>query len=220
MALGVPISMCKFGLPDSRQTPIRMAEFKSAYGPKYAFLFHPIYDASIVERLRHDPTAENTNANPSLLPSVPPKPWISSRDRDNQCWASMIERGFGRWGERSCSRAGLRLEKMLTDCHSGTRLAFYGAPAVVGVLLFANGIPRVQRDILQKVPFLGDFFRKEIHPADNVSRTSSDGALSPANSARSPSKSNGGMRTIDIIQWPVSVAWAALVVQDIPIDVF
>jgi hypothetical protein len=52
MALGVPISMCKFGLPDSRQTPIRMAEFKSAYGPKYAFLFHPIYDASIVERLR------------------------------------------------------------------------------------------------------------------------------------------------------------------------
>lgn len=25
----------------------------------------------------------------------------------------------------------------------------YGAPAAVGVLLFANGIPRVQRDILQ-----------------------------------------------------------------------
>lgn len=61
----------------------------------------------------------------------------------------MIERGFGRWEEQSCSRDGLRLEKMLTDCHSGTRLAFYGAPAVVGVLLFANGIPRVQRDILQ-----------------------------------------------------------------------
>lgn len=52
MALGVSISMCKFGLPDSRQTPIRMAEFKSAYGPKYAFLLYPIYDASTVERLR------------------------------------------------------------------------------------------------------------------------------------------------------------------------
>ncbi|KAM0432912.1 hypothetical protein ACHAPT_004617 [Fusarium lateritium] len=49
----------------------------------------------------------------------------------------------------------------------GTRLAFYGAPAAVGVLLFANGIPRVQRDILQQIPVLGDFFRKEIHPADN-----------------------------------------------------
>lgn len=93
--------------------------------------------------------------------------------------------------EQSCSGAGLRLEKMLTDCHSGTRLAFYGAPAAVGVLLFANGIPRVQRDILQvrpqrngsgtlttaltplpqKIPVLGDYFRKEIHPADNVSRT-------------------------------------------------
>jgi hypothetical protein len=32
---------------------------------------------------------------------------------------------------------------------SGSRLAKYGAPAAVGVLLFANGIPRVQRDILQ-----------------------------------------------------------------------
>ncbi|KAH6895660.1 ubiquinol-cytochrome-c reductase complex subunit-domain-containing protein [Thelonectria olida] len=48
-----------------------------------------------------------------------------------------------------------------------TRLAFYGAPAVVGVLLFASGIPRVQRDVLQKIPFIDGFFRKEIHPADN-----------------------------------------------------
>jgi hypothetical protein len=63
----------------------------------------------------------------------------------------------------------------------------YGAPAAVAVLLFANGIPRVQRDVLQvrtnisryysimilipiqKIPFLGNYFRKEIHPADNVS---------------------------------------------------
>ncbi|EXM00275.1 hypothetical protein FOIG_08258 [Fusarium odoratissimum NRRL 54006] len=51
----------------------------------------------------------------------------------------------------------------------GSRLAMYGAPAAVAVLLFANGIPRVQRDVLQKIPFLGNYFRKEIHPADNVS---------------------------------------------------
>ncbi|KAF5680089.1 alpha-1,2 glucosyltransferase ALG10 [Fusarium circinatum] len=49
----------------------------------------------------------------------------------------------------------------------GSRLAMYGAPAAVAVLLFANGIPRVQRDVLQKIPFLGSYFRKEIHPADN-----------------------------------------------------
>ncbi|KAF5265109.1 hypothetical protein FOXYS1_4088 [Fusarium oxysporum] len=50
----------------------------------------------------------------------------------------------------------------------GSRLAMYGAPAAVAVLLFANGIPRVQRDVLQKIPFLGNYFRKEIHPADNM----------------------------------------------------
>lgn len=32
---------------------------------------------------------------------------------------------------------------------SGTRTAFYGAPAVVALLFFASGIPRVQNDILQ-----------------------------------------------------------------------
>ncbi|KAH7016892.1 ubiquinol-cytochrome-c reductase complex subunit-domain-containing protein [Ilyonectria destructans] len=49
----------------------------------------------------------------------------------------------------------------------GSRLAMYGAPAIVGVLMFASGIPRVQRDVLQKIPFMADFFKKEVHPADN-----------------------------------------------------
>ncbi|RGP74236.1 alpha-1,2 glucosyltransferase alg10 [Fusarium longipes] len=82
-------------------TPIRMAEFKSNYGPKY-------------------------HAQPNLA-------------------------GY-------TAQSAFRI---------ASRLAMYGAPAAVGVLLFANGIPRVQRDILQKIPFLGGFFRKEIHPADN-----------------------------------------------------
>ncbi|KAH7150425.1 ubiquinol-cytochrome-c reductase complex subunit-domain-containing protein [Dactylonectria estremocensis] len=50
---------------------------------------------------------------------------------------------------------------------TGTRLAFYGAPAIVGVLFFASGIPRVQRDVLQKIPGAAPYFTKEIHPADN-----------------------------------------------------
>ncbi|KAK6708848.1 hypothetical protein SNK03_009680 [Fusarium graminearum] len=58
-------------------------------------------------------------------------------------------------------------EQILTAPFSASRLAMYGAPAAVGVMLFANGIPRVQRDILQKIPVLGGFFRKEVHPADN-----------------------------------------------------
>ncbi|EGU81907.1 hypothetical protein FOXB_07565 [Fusarium oxysporum f. sp. conglutinans Fo5176] len=57
----------------------------------------------------------------------------------------------------------------------GSRLAMYGAPAAVAVLLFANGIPRVQRDVLQKIPFLGNYFRKEIHPADNSTMELSQG---------------------------------------------
>ncbi|KAI5463724.1 ubiquinol-cytochrome-c reductase complex subunit-domain-containing protein [Mariannaea sp. PMI_226] len=48
-----------------------------------------------------------------------------------------------------------------------SRLAMYGAPAAIGVLLFASGIPRVQRDILQNIPFVAGFFQKKIHPADN-----------------------------------------------------
>ncbi|KAF4974519.1 hypothetical protein FZEAL_8587 [Fusarium zealandicum] len=82
-------------------TPIRMAEFKSAYGPKY-------------------------QAQPNL--------------------------------------AGFTIQ---SATRIGTRLAMYGAPAAVGVLLFANGIPRVQRDILQQIPFLAGYFTKEVHPADN-----------------------------------------------------
>ncbi|KAM0350111.1 hypothetical protein ACHAPU_003274 [Fusarium lateritium] len=86
-------------------TPIRMAEFKSAYGPKY-------------------------HAQPNVS-------------------------GF-------TAQSAIRI---------GTRLAMYGAPAGVAVLLFANGIPRVQRDVLQKIPILGSYFHKEVHPADNVSPT-------------------------------------------------
>ncbi|KAF7546829.1 hypothetical protein G7Z17_g8165 [Cylindrodendrum hubeiense] len=49
----------------------------------------------------------------------------------------------------------------------GSRLAMYGAPAIVGVLMFASGIPRVQRDVLEKIPGMANLFKKEIHPADN-----------------------------------------------------
>ncbi|KAF7549023.1 hypothetical protein G7046_g8476 [Stylonectria norvegica] len=49
----------------------------------------------------------------------------------------------------------------------GTRTAFYGAPAVVAALLFTSGIPRVQRDILQKIPVIGGYFVKEVIPSDS-----------------------------------------------------
>ncbi|KKF93367.1 Ubiquinol-cytochrome-c reductase complex subunit (QCR10) [Ceratocystis platani] len=52
-----------------------------------------------------------------------------------------------------------------------TRLGFksglFGGAAGVAVIFYASGIPRVQDDILKKIPFFGGFFGKEIHPADN-----------------------------------------------------
>ncbi|TDZ18202.1 hypothetical protein Cob_v009015 [Colletotrichum orbiculare MAFF 240422] len=49
----------------------------------------------------------------------------------------------------------------------GYRAAGFGAAAGVAALFYTSGIPRIQRDILQKVPIFGQNFTKEIHPADN-----------------------------------------------------
>ncbi len=43
----------------------------------------------------------------------------------------------------------------------------FGVAAGVGVLLFLDGVPRVQRDILQKVPIIGPYFVHEVPPEDN-----------------------------------------------------
>ncbi|KAH0598579.1 hypothetical protein MHUMG1_03881 [Metarhizium humberi] len=83
-------------------TPVRAAEFKSAYGPKYKF-----------------------------------QPNING------------------WNQTSLLRTGVRS-------------ASFGGAAVVGLLLYVSGIPRVQRDVLQKIPFVGRYFiQPEVHPQDN-----------------------------------------------------
>lgn len=59
--------------------------------------------------------------------------------------------------------------------HKGTRLtkprgpigAAFGASAGIFALFFFDGIPRVQTDILQKVPFLAPFYTNEVAPEDN-----------------------------------------------------
>ncbi|KAI1815846.1 ubiquinol-cytochrome-c reductase complex subunit-domain-containing protein [Poronia punctata] len=49
----------------------------------------------------------------------------------------------------------------------GIKSAGFGAVALFGVIFYASGIPRLQQDILQKVPFLGGHFIKEIPASDN-----------------------------------------------------
>lgn len=42
-----------------------------------------------------------------------------------------------------------------------------GAVAGIFALFFFNGVPKIQKDILQKVPVIGDFFVHEVAPEDN-----------------------------------------------------
>ncbi|CAK7229937.1 hypothetical protein SEUCBS140593_007414 [Sporothrix eucalyptigena] len=49
----------------------------------------------------------------------------------------------------------------------GLTWAPFGAAAGVAVLFYASGIPRVQRDVLQKIPVIGPYFVKTTHPADS-----------------------------------------------------
>jgi hypothetical protein len=51
--------------------------------------------------------------------------------------------------------------------YSGTLAGGMGAAAGIFALLFFNGVPRVQKDILQKVPGIGSFFTHEVPPEDN-----------------------------------------------------
>ncbi|QUC19805.1 uncharacterized protein UV8b_04046 [Ustilaginoidea virens] len=80
-------------------TPVRAAEFKSAYGPKYKY-----------------------------------QPHING------------------WSKTTILR----------------KSASFGGAAVVGLFFYVSGIPRVQQDVLQKLPLVGRYFvKEEINPQDN-----------------------------------------------------
>jgi hypothetical protein len=55
---------------------------------------------------------------------------------------------------------------MLTVCSGGMAAGFGGVAGVFALFFFAE-VPRVSKDIMQKVPILGDYFVKEIPPEDN-----------------------------------------------------
>ncbi|KAJ4287552.1 hypothetical protein N0V90_012255 [Kalmusia sp. IMI 367209] len=49
----------------------------------------------------------------------------------------------------------------------GTLAAGFGGVAGFFALFFFAEVPRVRKDIMQKVPILGDYFIQEIAPEDN-----------------------------------------------------
>ncbi|KAK7741764.1 hypothetical protein SLS53_004828 [Cytospora paraplurivora] len=50
----------------------------------------------------------------------------------------------------------------------GIKSAGLGGVALFAVIFYASGIPKVQRDVLQKVPFIGSYFVNVVAPEDNV----------------------------------------------------
>ncbi|EAQ87392.1 hypothetical protein CHGG_04011 [Chaetomium globosum CBS 148.51] len=55
-----------------------------------------------------------------------------------------------------------------TFLKTGVKAGMFGGVALVAVIFLGSGIPRIQQDILQKIPVLGPRFPvREIHPADN-----------------------------------------------------
>ncbi|KAK4110308.1 hypothetical protein N656DRAFT_781938 [Canariomyces notabilis] len=49
----------------------------------------------------------------------------------------------------------------------GLKAGLFGGVALFAVVFYASGIPRIQRDILQKIPFVRQYFIKEIPASDN-----------------------------------------------------
>lgn len=57
---------------------------------------------------------------------------------------------------------------MLTRSNSGLTAAFWGVVAGAGALMFFSEVPRVKKDIMQKLPGIGEMFHKEVPASDNV----------------------------------------------------
>ncbi|CAN8102067.1 unnamed protein product [Discula destructiva] len=49
----------------------------------------------------------------------------------------------------------------------GVKLAGFGGVALFAVIFYTSSIPKLQRDVLQKVPFVGSYFVNEVPPEDN-----------------------------------------------------
>ncbi|KAL2129632.1 hypothetical protein VTI74DRAFT_7513 [Chaetomium olivicolor] len=54
-----------------------------------------------------------------------------------------------------------------TLINTGVKAGMFGGVALFAVIFYASGIPRIQKDILQKVPFIGKRFIHEIPASDN-----------------------------------------------------
>ncbi|KAL8735161.1 MAG: hypothetical protein Q9166_001037 [cf. Caloplaca sp. 2 TL-2023] len=68
----------------------------------------------------------------------------------------------------------------------GITAGSFGVVAGVFALFFFSDVPKVRTDIMQKLPFIGDHFVKEIPPSDNVSIPSETSIARPSSNRLQP----------------------------------
>lgn len=51
--------------------------------------------------------------------------------------------------------------------NSGFKAGAFGGVALFAVIFYASGIPRVQEDILKKIPGLRSYYEKDVPASDN-----------------------------------------------------
>lgn len=63
------------------------------------------------------------------------------------------------------------LDERLLTSNSGISAAAFGGVALVAVLFFGEGIPRVQNDVLKKIPVVNEYWlsKKPVPASDSVS---------------------------------------------------
>ncbi|KAK7750822.1 glucosyltransferase [Diatrype stigma] len=54
-----------------------------------------------------------------------------------------------------------------TTSRTGLNLGAFGGVALFAVIFYASGIPKLKKDVLQKLPVIGDHFVTVIPPSDN-----------------------------------------------------
>ncbi|SPQ25322.1 42cf2dc4-5749-48d2-be97-27b0c339ad38 [Thermothielavioides terrestris] len=60
--------------------------------------------------------------------------------------------------------AGITTKTFVT---TGFKAGLFGGVGLFALIFFGSGIPRIQKDILQKIPFVGHHFVREIPASDN-----------------------------------------------------
>ncbi|KAI0132873.1 ubiquinol-cytochrome-c reductase complex subunit-domain-containing protein [Xylariales sp. AK1849] len=115
---------------------------------------------------RHDIEIQTTPEPGQMLIEISTDTITSPTSQDGLLsnWADFEGGSKLPWRTSNNSKEG---KDIANGHHSGFKAGAFGGVALFAVIFYASGIPRVQRDILQKVPGLSSFFVKDVPASDN-----------------------------------------------------